>query len=557
MDFKKENEEIIDLTTNPFEYPTNLKKIYNNNLIKKRKVFINWLGLISLKNAKNLDWWLLNPVSRDPTRSNLFHNFCLLESLEDYLKKNKKKKLFLTVDEFIFNAIKKKKKKNIFFRKKKTKRNKLFILNSIYFLKFVIKSIIIFLVVKTFSKKKKFEKPILLIDTFINYSNNKITNIYGNDFERKVNKIKEVFFVPTFAYVGLFKLIKILPTLLKNKSYIFKEEFLSFFDFFTCLIFFIKRKKFINNFLKLKNWDLSEKVNEEISIMNSSDSIIGGLINYRFAKALSKKKIKVKKTVNWFENQSPDKGWNLGFKKYYNNCKVLGYQGSVYLPQFEHLCPTHYEFGAKIIPDEIIVIGNAYKKIRKEFCSKVKITTGPAIRFNKNLKISRSKKMYHILFVLSGVKEYDEVLLEKAIFIANKIPKQKIFIKFHSILPFSKLKKYKELPFNILEISGSLADILNKTKNVISAGPTSAILECLIYSCNLVIYKVSLYEEILVKKIKLPKKFYTIINNDLELGEYVDKFFVKKNKLNQQFPRKLKENLFQKESKNNLNLLLK
>jgi len=433
----------------------------------------------------------------------------------------------------------------------------LFILNLLYFLKFTIKSILIILTVKIFSKKKEFKNPILLIDTFVNYSDNKITNIYGDNFEKRVNKIKEVFFVPSFAYVGFIRLTKILPILLRSKNYIFKEEFVSFSDFFNCLICFIKRKKFINSFPKLNKWDLSAIINEEISIMNSSDSIVGGLINYRFAKALSKRKINVKKTVNWFENQSPDRGWNSGFRKYHKNCKVFGYQGSSYLPQFEHLSPTNYEFSAKIIPEELLVIGNIYKKIRKEFCSKVKITTGPAIRFNKNFKINNNKKIYNILFVLSGVKDYDEVLLEKAIFIANKIPKQKIFIKSHSILPLSKLRNNKSLPFNILEISGGLADILNKTKNVISAGPTSAILECLIYNCNLVIYKVSFYEEILVKKIKLPKKFYTIINNDLELGKYADKFFIKKNRSTKIFFGKFRENLFQKESKKNLDLLLK
>jgi len=543
----------IDTTINPINYPSNLKKIYENNLIAKRKIFLNWLGIISKKYTNNIEWWVLNPPSRDSLRSKLFHNYCLLESIKEYLKIHKKKKTFFVVNKFIFSELSKKINFNIILKRTFFFEIKNSLSNLLNFFKFTIKTLVIFLFIKLFKKDKKIKKPIILIDTFINYYNSKVTNIYGEKFVNKANKKRDVFFVPSFAYVSLFSLSKILFNLSNNKKYIFKDEFISFFDLFDCFTIFLRKKKFKDNFTKLNGWNLTDIVNSEISTMSSFDSIVGGLLNYKFAKGLSKQKVSIKKTINWFENQSLDKGWNFGFRLYHKKCKVIGYQGSSYFPHFFHISPSNYEFNAKVVPSKIIVIGDLYKKVRKEFCSKIKIITGPAIRFNQNSKSYSGKKIYNILFVLSGIKEIDEILLEKAIIVAKILPKEKIFIKSHPILSLSKLKKFGNLPYNIIQSLDSLDGMLKKTHNVISAGPTSAVLECLIYNCNLIIYKVSIYEKILVKQINLPKKLYKVINSDLELEKYIKKHFFKKKKL---IKESFKKKLFQPENKKNLNLLL-
>ena len=184
----------IDTTIHPISYPSNLKKIYENNLMTKRKIFLNWLGFISKKNTNNIEWWVLNPASRDFLRSKLFHNYCLLESIKEYLKIYKKKQTSFVVNKFIFNEINKKinlniiLKKNVFFEIKNSLSN---LLN---FFKFTIKTLVIFLFIKILKKDKKIKDPIILIDTFINYHNSKVTNIYGEKFENKVKK-KKMFFL--------------------------------------------------------------------------------------------------------------------------------------------------------------------------------------------------------------------------------------------------------------------------------------------------------------------------------------------------------------------------
>lgn len=519
----------IDLTLNPINHPNKFKKIYERNLQKLRKPFVVWLGKISIKESSNIDWWVLNHVSRDSSKSKLFHYYSLLESIKEF-SKNDKKKEEIIVDKFTYrqlfnNSILKNKSKNFVVLNK----NK-FNFNVFNYFKFFISSFIIFAFIKFFKKKRKFKKSLTLIDTFITGPNLEKNNIYGKKFISLIGSKNNHYFVPTLVYLRFYKKYQTIKELIKNKKFILKEEYLKFSDILYSFAIFFRSKKFKKNFIKLNGWDLSEIVNKEISSTDSLDSIVIGLINFRFSKRLSEQKIKIKKIINWFENQNLDKGWNLGFRRYYKNAATIGYQGFTYLPDCMHTHPANYEYKAKIIPDKIIVIGNAYKKLRKEFCSTLDVVVGPALRFNSNFKYKKKKK-YDVLFVLSGFKDYDEILLSRAINIANENSKFKIFIKFHPILPKLKMMSSTKIPHNLIEVSGNLQSIFQKSELVVSSGPTSAILESLIYNCRLIIFKISVYEKILVNKLNLPKHTYKICYNDPELSTFIKKYFNKENKL--------------------------
>ena len=123
------NSEIkIDLTLNPINYPNKFKKIYERNLQKLRKPFVFWLGKISIKESSNIEWWVLNHVSRDSSKSKLFHYYSLLESLKEF-SKNDKKKEEIIVDKFTYyqlldNSILKNRFKSfIALNEKKPKKN--------------------------------------------------------------------------------------------------------------------------------------------------------------------------------------------------------------------------------------------------------------------------------------------------------------------------------------------------------------------------------------------------------------------------------------------------
>ena len=60
--------------------------------------------------------------------------------------------------------------------------------------------------------------------------------------------------------------------------------------------------------------------------------------------------------------------------------------------------PSNAEHLYKVIPNEIVVIGKAYKKARKEFCNGIKVSVGPALRFDHLFSYKLSlKRKYNII----------------------------------------------------------------------------------------------------------------------------------------------------------------
>ena len=97
------------------------------------------------------------------------------------------------------------------------------------------------------------------------------------------------------------------------------------------------------------------------------------MLNFSFARALKNENIQIKKVINWFENQTVDKGWNYGFRKFHPNVQTVGYQGFFYYGQYLNQTPTETEDKAKVIPHKIFVNSKIFVKLRKEFYKKANI----------------------------------------------------------------------------------------------------------------------------------------------------------------------------------------
>ena len=55
-----------DTTLEPCEYPQIIKDIFFKESVKNRLAYTSWVGKISNKHKKDLDWWLTAPPSRNP-----------------------------------------------------------------------------------------------------------------------------------------------------------------------------------------------------------------------------------------------------------------------------------------------------------------------------------------------------------------------------------------------------------------------------------------------------------------------------------------------------------
>ncbi|SVD54325.1 uncharacterized protein METZ01_LOCUS407179, partial [marine metagenome] len=269
---------------------------------------------------------------------------------------------------------------------------------------------------------------------------------------------------------------------------------------------FLRIKKYKKKYILYDNWNLSKIISEEINSSKDYSSKIIGILNYRFAKNLSDKKIPIKKTINRFENQIVDKGRNLGFRRYFKKIKTYGYQGFLNFPHFMHSIPTKYEEQAKVIPSEIITVGKIYIKPKKEFFPKLKVNVGPALNFPDIYKINKKNKKIGVLIILTGIRALDLKLLEWVDKIEKINKNIKITLKPHPILAIDKISFEGSFSKNLIISNEKLSSLLEKTSIVVCSGPTSATIESLAYNCFLIVPAIDAFDELNLKILNISKK---------------------------------------------------
>ena len=131
-------------------------------------------------------------------------------------------------------------------------------------------------------------------------------------------------------------------------------------------------------------------------------------------------------------------------------------------------------------------------------------------------------------------------------FTVSKNKNFSVTIKPHPILPLFKIVKKipKKIKDQILVSNDNTETLLNKTEILISSGPTSIILESLIYGCKLIYLNLDPNDILITKKILRIKKYVNFINSKQELSSKVNflnkkKFIKKKNKLKNLFFNKI------------------
>ena len=516
-----------DIEEQPIFFPPHVKKIYKKVYKSNRFNYCTWLGKISSRYKNDINWWMTAPTLRNPYTSNLLNYLNVL----DTLSKIRAKKIEIITSSIQMKILLNKyfkNKFNLLVHVKKKDRNFLNIKIFLFF-KSVIFQLFIFFYVKIFIKKKFLnnKSKYVLIDTFLTL--NKEVN---SKFYPSIGKKKNIFFVPTIVHtLNFFRLVRILNNTNKE-NYLFKEHYLSFKDLFFSFFHFQKRKKFLKNDYKYKGFNLSKIVNEEISSYDNYNSIVVGILNYKFFYNISLKKIHVKKTVNWFENQVIDRGWNMGFRKFYKaqqNCS-FGYQNFTRHYNLISFSPSISESDSKVTPHKIIVISKHFRTIAKEFNKKQLSLVGPTSRFKNMVTFKKSDvvKKKIILLILSGIYKIDKALIKittNACVLNNKI---KIYVKQHPIMPLKTIVNLSSLPENLIVTNTKLDELLKNSLISITSGPTSAIQESYNMNNFLILPNIEIGTQINAERLKLNKNKFFVIETGADLLTKIA--YIKKNK---------------------------
>jgi len=128
--------------------------------------------------------------------------------------------------------------------------------------------------------------------------------------------------------------------------------------------------------------DVAELVKESLGKTFSNSSAVEGLLRYRFARRLKLNGVRPARVIEWFENQEVDHGAVAGWRKYFPELEVIGYQGYLSSPHYLSSFPTAQEQEYSLLPTQVVVIGTNLVDKLKEFSPDLNVTVGPAYRFS-------------------------------------------------------------------------------------------------------------------------------------------------------------------------------
>ena len=465
-------------------------KLVDNIAEKIRREYVSYLIKIGKDNEKNIDWWVLNFVSRNTLISRLFQNICFLTLLDERLKEG------YTYDEIVVNslALKKTIKKNYYKYHFKVSYKGIGTLH-VYLRKInsyfkVFKQISSrFLAARLTRKYKriiKTDKVLTLLDVFI-FRNSFDKGIYLDRYYPKLleyidsNEKEYMYYVPTFYGIKRYKEIFI-EMRKSRQNFLLKEDYLKFKDYLFALLYPLRINKLKIKYRDFSGLDIYPLIREEMGYDRVSHSSVYSLLNYRFPARLKEYGIKLNVIIDWFENQVIDHGFNSGFRKYYPESKLIGYLGAPLMDNYLSLYPTKQERICEVIPEEIDVIGNGYVSMVKEFCPDLHVKVAPALRYSEvwnGRNYFPDKQKYSILVALPILMDVSDEILDIVLEAACSINiKNCIFnIKPHPACDIKKLsnKWNNKLPEMFKFVDGDFNAYIDKSDVLISSASTACL----------------------------------------------------------------------------------
>ena len=530
--------DVWDTLSQPYDYNILIRNIYFQKKKILRKTYNNWIEKISKPFSSDIDWWVNVIGERNNLNSDLFHYFCILETLNELKKKKIKiktikvnsahlKKIILKKNFLVSNIIAEKLIKKDFLR----------------ILKIILYQIFVFILAKFY--KKNVNSEISIIDYFI-VGNNLSTKRYYGELEDKI-KYENVFFVPTIVNTKILDLISLVKNIKYKKNFFLKESLIDISNFFQSITYFTRLKKFNKKYKNIFNYDLSEIVLDELQSLRNYNTIIISLNNYFFFKSLKRKNFKIKTSVNWFENTAVDKGWNFGLNKFFKNVNSYGYQGFTCYKDFLCLDPVKHEVQYKLIPNKIIIIGKKYFKPKIEFYNKLKILQGYAFRFDYLTKQHLKKKNLILVCLNLDKKINTDIIntIKQSQFLKNK----KIIFKTH---PALRINKKDFINKNYIISKESFEYLIRRSKALITAGSSSIIIESICNGVPVIVPFKDYMTQFSLEMIDLPKKLYRVSEDKKNFDKNLNYFLNKKSILTIKNINNIKKNYFNLNENNKL-----
>ena len=373
------------------ELDTEITVLFNNIAKKLRGPFTQIVSEISDPIKGNIDWWVEGPASRNTLVNPFFHYYCAFNLVDELFKMN------YDISEIIVDSFALEKILKQYFHvngksipiKYKEKRLKSYLKKLIIpFIKIPLELYNRIYQYRCAQKTKYLQKLIpnkylTLIDMYVFPGFISKDRYYNGLWEYlSFDKKKSTFFVPTLVAIPKNEVLKAYEELRKSKrNFLIKEDYLKIIDILFAIGHCYRILRIRVNPAYVLGVDIAPLIKEDITSMRGLENAVIALLNYRFARRLKERSVKLRLVIDWFENQVVDKGWNAGFNSFYPNVKTVGYSGQI--PSSNYLCsfPSECEKINGLLPSEIAVVGKGLVESTKEFVSELNVKTAPSFRF--------------------------------------------------------------------------------------------------------------------------------------------------------------------------------
>jgi hypothetical protein len=472
---------------------SNLILIYNEIAYNFRSEFNEIIKFYSKYNLNNIDWWVEGPASRNTLASPLFHNLTVLLFLDYLLKNNLLKSKLIIVDNIVMKKIIMQILHNNNDNKIKVlSKNKRSLFKTIcihfYLIFFKLIQFISIKILSIIIKKNNKSINIILVDTFMNLQN-VLKNRWYYEFYNSVENKENIYFVPTIINTKFYQIPILYYKLLKLKTnFIFKENHLYFKDIIYCFTHYYRLSNIILKDYNLRDTKINISNIVKFELYNNSDlsTVYESLFTYRFIKNISKEKLPVSQSIDWYEGHSIDKAWNLGFNKYFPQINNIGYRPFWTLPYYLCSYPISIESQANVLPKYITVFGQGLVNEISEYLPTLNTIIVPSYRSNYVYKINPTifqdtinDRNHKILVTLPISLESTISIINLLINYNNSINNFTInfILKLHPSVSYSKELRslLNNLPENISITDLNIEILIHDVKILITEGSSSCI----------------------------------------------------------------------------------
>jgi len=352
--------------------------------------YLEMLDEVRASNGGSLAWWLSSLASRDPNRSPCFERCCKLILVKKYLSFGTK--MIYTHDSALALVI-----RNLILKEGRecevrTLRSYREVCKDKLRPWMILFGSIRFLFQRFLSKKtpRKNDSPIILLDMCVSSDSNtgaaiengKYNDRYFTGWDKYLSHKEkaQVYFLPTLIFgKNLKRVIRSIREC--NDPFLIPDDYLKWHDYIWIIGQMLKTKSLKLGKVSVEGIPVLPFLEDEIRTKFSDWSGVTGLLSYRFAQRSAEAGLKVKRLIDWSENQAVDRGLVLGFNHFHPKTKVVAYKPYM-LAEGPHLCPSANEVLAQVHPQEAWVIGRGYRDELNAMNSGVKVNVGPALRDN-------------------------------------------------------------------------------------------------------------------------------------------------------------------------------